>query len=499
MISRGSLAWKLYLLGVVQLALIVAAATIVFIRDLPPPPPHDPDQQIALAVSRLKALLGHPADLANELDELRTHGMAGSVYAADGTLLASNVEPPLSREPSDHDRGGEDRIGPTPRPGPAPDENGLSSSPPPGPFPPDEPPQNALLPPHHWEGHRGSSLHHGGPPSRVRIVPMGDAALGPQPVLVAHFVPPPRDLRGLFFTLGLGVILVGVGAFLTARWIVRPLEQLSRAARALGEGDLRARAGLARGDEVGEVSRTFDEMADRVERLIRAEKELLANVSHELRTPLARIRVALDLAEEGDAQAAREALSEINVDLGELEGLLEDVFTTARMQTEENKATPSALALHLVDVDPAQIVHRSLERFRARHPERPIEVAIESGLPLLRVDPVLVRRVIDNLLENAHKYSPDATRSIDLDAHAEGDRVDLEVRDRGLGIPPEDLPYVFVPFFRGERSRSRGTGGVGLGLTLAKRIVEAHGGSIDVTSVLGVGTAVRVELPTASA
>jgi two-component system OmpR family sensor kinase len=243
------------------------------------------------------------------------------------------------------------------------------------------------------------------------------------------------------------------------------------------------------------VSRTFDEMAERVERLVRAEKELLANVSHELRTPLARIRVALDLAEEGDARAARDALSEIDVDLGELEALLDDVLTAARMELEGGKAVPAAFSLHLENMDPGKITRRALERFRARHPDRPVQVAVDERLPLVRVDPVLVRRVIDNLLENAHKYSPDGTSLIDLHAHARKDRVDFEVRDRGLGIPPEDLPRVFVPFFRGERSRSRGTGGVGLGLTLAKRIVEAHGGTIEVESSLGVGTTVRVELP----
>lgn len=489
--NRRGLAWKLYALGVVQLALVAAAALFVVIREAPPPLPHNRGRQVELAASRLKALLQNPADLTTELNELRTHGLEGSIYDEAGTVLATNVTPPLPRPHVDRSLS-ERHFAPPPWSGP-PDE-GLDPArarhffPDPPPETPPPPPMNEQLypipPP-------------GDPPDRLWMVVLAAEGVTSRPVFVARFVPPPRDLRGLVFTLGLGLLLVGVGSVLTARWIVRPLEQLSRAARALGEGDLRARTGLTRKDEVGDVSRTFDEMAARVERLVRAEKELLANVSHELRTPLARIRVALDLAEEGDAEAARAALSEISVDLAELESLLNDVFTAARIETENNKVSPTTLALHLEDVQPSTIVDRALERFRSHHPDRRVDVAVEESLPLVRVDAVLVRRVIDNLLENAHKYSPDAAKPIDLRATGNGDKVDFEVRDWGIGIAPEDLPNVFVPFFRGERSRSRGSGGVGLGLTLAKRIVEAHGGTIDVTSAHGAGTTARVELPLA--
>jgi signal transduction histidine kinase len=108
---------------------------------------------------------------------------------------------------------------------------------------------------------------------------------------------------------------------------------------------------------------------------------------------------------------------------------------------------------------------------------------------------VLFRRVIDNLLENAHKYSPDPDAAIELVASHQGDDVAFEVRDRGIGIAPEDLPRIFTAFFRTERSRSRETGGVGLGLTLARRIVEAHGGTIEATSAVNVGTTLRVTIP----
>jgi signal transduction histidine kinase len=300
------------------------------------------------------------------------------------------------------------------------------------------------------------------------------------------------------FLLG-GLVIVGVGSFLTARWIVRPLETLSRAARALGSGDLRARTGLKRQDELGEVGRAFDDMAERVQTLLVAERELLANVSHELRTPLARIRVALDLAGEADVQGERTSLDEIHVDLTEIERLIDDIMTTARLDIEDGRAPPSGFSLHLQRVAPEEICDRAAERFRTRHPRRPLTVAggPDASLPAVDADPVLFRRVLDNLLENADKYSSDLDRPILLRTSAGDGRVTFEVVDRGMGIPEEDLPRIFTPFFRSERSRSRDGGGVGLGLTLVKRIVEAHEGCIDVTSSVGQGTTVRVSLPAA--
>jgi signal transduction histidine kinase len=116
-----------------------------------------------------------------------------------------------------------------------------------------------------------------------------------------------------------------------------------------------------------------------------------------------------------------------------------------------------------------------------------------DALPEIHVDATLFRRVIDNLLDNAHKYSPDGG-AITLELRADAGQVVFEVIDEGMGIADKDLPRVFEPFFRAERSRSRGTGGVGLGLTLAKRIIDAHGASIELSSQVGRGTRARIRL-----
>jgi signal transduction histidine kinase len=314
-------------------------------------------------------------------------------------------------------------------------------------------------------------------------------------VLVARGVHgEPPGLTGPLLVLFGGFAILVIGALITARWIVRPVERLSRTARALGSGDLQARSRLDRDDEIGELGHRFDEMADRIAGLLVTEKELLANVAHELRTPLTRIGVALDLANEGDGEAARASLAEIAVDVSELETIVDDILTAMRFEIAPGKG-PAQLPLRHATVPASEIAVAAADRLRARHSARPLEVTLADDLPAIHVDPVLFRRVIDNLLENAHKYTPDPDSPIELVASHDGSDAVFEVRDRGVGISPEDLPRIFTAFFRSERSRSRETGGVGLGLTLARRIVEAHGGTIEATSTVNVGTTVRVTIP----
>jgi signal transduction histidine kinase len=287
------------------------------------------------------------------------------------------------------------------------------------------------------------------------------------------------------------LLVLALAAFPLARALARPMERLTDAARKLGTGDLSARSGMRRGDEVGELSSAFDDMASRLQGLVRAERQLLADVSHELRTPLSRIRVALDLAAEGDVDRARKYLEEIRCDLEELDQLLGDILTAARL---DQAAGRGDVPLRLQQVRAQEIVERAAERFRHAHPGRSLSVRIEGTLPGLVADPAMLRRVVDNLLDNAAKYS-EAPAPVELQAGSDGVAFQVAVRDQGIGVEPKDLPRLFTPFFRTDRSRARGTGGVGLGLALAKRIVEAHGGTIEVESTPGLGTTVRFRVP----
>ena len=328
-----------------------------------------------------------------------------------------------------------------------------------------------------------------GRPDAVEVFP-------PPPPFARGGRPPttPPAIRPLETLLGAGLLILGVASFLTARSIVRPLRQLSRAVEAFGGGDLRARSGLERGDEIGELARAFDAMAGRLERLLVAEKELLANVSHELRTPLARIRVALDIAGESSA-TTQLPVAEIGADLAELETLIDDVFTATRLDIARGSSAAAQFPLHRRPMSADVLWSQSVERFRTRHPARPLQIALESDLPPVEVDPMLFRRVLDNLLENADKYTPAADTPIAVRASRRREAVVFEIEDHGVGIAKDDLKEVFTPFFRADRSRTRGTGGVGLGMTLAKRIVEAHGGTIAIQSEVGGGTTVRIQLP----
>lgn len=290
------------------------------------------------------------------------------------------------------------------------------------------------------------------------------------------------------------VIAVLLAVALASAWLVRrmsrPLERLTAVVRRLGAGDLTARAGMCGRGEVGELAGAFDEMAERVERLLRGEKEMIANVSHELRTPLARIRIALETAEEGDADEARASLQEIATDLGELEQLVSDVLTSSRLDVQ----TGGAIPLRLERVPGAELIQAAADRFKARFPRHPLDVEAPVALPSVDADPALLRRALDNLLDNARKHGGDGP--VLLAARDDGGLV-VEVHDRGPGIPPEDLARVFEPFYRGDRSRTRRSGGVGLGLPLARRIVEAHGGTVTLESREGEGTVARVRVPAA--
>jgi signal transduction histidine kinase len=299
--------------------------------------------------------------------------------------------------------------------------------------------------------------------------------------------PSPAPAGGPVFAIAAVLVLVGISAVSMAAWLGRPLASLSAVARQLGAGDLSARADLRRSDELGDVAEAFNEMAARIEDLVRGQRELLANVSHELRTPLARIRVALDLAAEGSAQDAAASLSGIAGDLAELERLTNDILTSARL--ELSSAHPPLR----VERTPAKdLIEAAVERFRAARPERSLHIDDATAGAQVEVDRMLLRRALDNLLENAAKYSEG---EIALGARAAGGSLILEVRDRGAGIAPSDLKHLFTPFFRADRSRARQTGGLGLGLLLARRIVEAHQGTLEIESRAGEGTLARIRVP----
>ncbi|AKV00289.1 integral membrane sensor signal transduction histidine kinase [Labilithrix luteola] len=290
------------------------------------------------------------------------------------------------------------------------------------------------------------------------------------------------------------VVIFAVGSLLLGRSLAVPLRHMARVARAFGRGQTSARVALRRRDEVGEVAGAFDEMADQVVSMRRNERELLANVSHELRTPLARIRFALELADSAGSESAHWR-SDIADDLDELELLIADILSAARMDLDAGQPPNGLSPLRLEDVAVEDVVTKAVSRFRNAHAERTLDVTDNTRGLTVHLDRVQSRRAIDNLLENAHKYTPDPTSAISLNIDVSESSVFIRVIDNGIGISDEDQQKLFRPFFRVDRSRSRTTGGLGLGLLLVRRIAEAHGGTATIESELGRGTTATIEFP----
>jgi signal transduction histidine kinase len=291
--------------------------------------------------------------------------------------------------------------------------------------------------------------------------------------------------------LALIVVAIPLG-----RSIARPLERLGALTRELGSGNLAVRAPAGRRDEIGMLGRAFNDMAAQIQRLRAAERQLLADVSHELRTPLARIRVVLDLASDADLGRVQRYHGEIATDLSELEQLLDDIIVSSRLDPTSPRWDEARPPLRTREMELAELVEATTTRFRARWPNRQL-VCDASGEPhRIDADPVILRRALDNLVDNARKYSAD-DRPIELRVAADPAGVRVEVIDEGPGIEPADQPRVFTPFFRADKSRARATGGVGLGLALARRIIEAHGGTIGFSTDPGHGSRFWFVLPAA--
>lgn len=296
----------------------------------------------------------------------------------------------------------------------------------------------------------------------------------------------------------LSLLVCGI-ALLIVIWATRrasaPLETLVHTARRLGSGELDARAGLERDDEIGEVGRAFDEMAARLSLLVRSQRELLTNVSHEFRTPLARMRVVSEMLADGDD--VRELLPELDTDIAELERLVEGVLESATLDLRT--AAPREREDAGQTIDARELVERVAARLAFAHPERPVELDLELDPPAsVEVDLDRLLRAFDNLTDNAHRYSP-TDQPITLTARVDRQRRRLlvEVIDHGVGIAAQDLPLIFEPFFRADRSRTRHTGGLGLGLATSNKIIEAEHGTLHVESTVGEGSRFCVELPLA--
>lgn len=313
------------------------------------------------------------------------------------------------------------------------------------------------------------------------LVALGDD--GAAPYLSVRFavdLEQPRKRVGLGLLVILGVaVLAAVGA---SRWMLEPLEVASDAMARVADGDLAHRVD-AGDDAAGRIGATFNRMAERVQGLVDGQRGLMAGVSHELRTPLTRMRLQTELLREQGADERR--LASLEADIAEVDELVGELLESARLHQ-------GVLALKLEEVRLADLVDEVVAA--AGLGPRPVAVEVSEDEVIL-ADASRLRRVLANLLSNVARYTP-ADAAVAVVAVQQEGQLALTVADRGPGVAPPALDRLFDPFFRAEQSRSRTTGGLGLGLMLVRQIIEAHGGRVQASNRDGGGLAVTCLLPT---
>jgi two-component system sensor histidine kinase CpxA len=267
--------------------------------------------------------------------------------------------------------------------------------------------------------------------------------------------------------------------------VVRPLIVLRKAVASFGKGELSVRIGSARRDEFGDVGRAFDAMADRIQTLLNAERRLLQDISHELNSPLARLTFAVELARTAANREA--ALDRAKREAVRISAMVQELIQMTRVEGDpETRATEDLQLTELLNgVSDDCMIEADAKQCRVRC-EIDDEITVQA-------DSVLLRRGIDNVVRNAVKYAP-VSSTVELKARRTNDMAEISVRDYGPGVPSQHLQEIFRPFFRVDSDRSRSSGGVGLGLAIAHRVVHLHNGEIEAQNA-EPGLRVVIRLP----
>lgn len=288
-----------------------------------------------------------------------------------------------------------------------------------------------------------------------------------EPINPREFFSIERALISILVLVSLIVFIL----YVILRWLFRPLKTLSIAVENIAEGKYDINIPVNRKDELGELAASINNMSSRIKESITAKEHLLIDVSHELRSPLTRIKLGLEVGSNKD---------KINEDVQEMERMITGILENYRSSSAF--ATPKLERVDLVKLVKEVIYdHNSDERLWFIIPEK--------NSVLLNLDAENIKIVVRNIIDNALKYSSD---KVDINITEKKDLVELCVKDKGTGISEEDQKYIFEPFYRSDRSRSRKTGGFGLGLSITKKIMDAHNGKINIASKPGDGTTVTL-------
>ena len=330
-------------------------------------------------------------------------------------------------------------------------------------------------------------------PSPFRHLPVTSAA--GHKYILAVMLPPgpfgPGGVPGLGIVIG--IVSSGIVCYLLARYLTSPVVRLRAATRRLAEGDLTARAGSAgsrRRDELAELVRDFDVMAERLENLVKAQSRLLHDISHELRSPLARLNVALGLARQRSGPETQSALERMELESDRLNQLIGSLLTIARLESGADRSRASVIELGEMITE---IANDADYEAQTRHCQ--VKTRIVNDCRIWG-ESNLLHSAIENVVRNAAHYAAEGS-IVDVSLEeAAGDAI-IRVVDSGPGIPNEALDKMFQPFYRIDDARGRETGGVGLGLAITERAVRLHGGTVKALNRPEGGLAVEIHLPCA--
>ncbi|HID34350.1 MAG TPA: HAMP domain-containing protein [Anaerolineae bacterium] len=287
------------------------------------------------------------------------------------------------------------------------------------------------------------------------------------------------------------IAAIAVSLF-TSQRIVQPIRAMMQASREIAAGHFNRRVAVVSEDEMGALAESFNQMAEELELTEQRRLNLIADVAHELRTPLTNLRTMLEALTDGVLPPEPATFQTMNSEVLRLQRLVQDLQELSRAQAGEMAMFPER-------VHPAGLVSDVVDRLALQFHDKGValHVNIAPDLPHIVVDPARITQVLINILGNALQYTPPAEQVWVIVRRA-GDSIQFVVKDTGRGIPPEDLPHIFERFYRVDKSRARASGGSGIGLTISKYIVEAHGGRIWVRSEgLGKGSEFGFTLPLA--